>query len=147
MAKLKKSSVSEKFFALLFLVVAVILIFKLIEHKQRENRMEYFVGQGDSMLPTIEEGNELAVDPEAEIKEDDIIVFTCPECKVRQDDIDILTKRLIAKDEKGCFWVEGDNEEKSHDSRDFGWLCPNEIELHGKVVGVKEESGREVMTD
>jgi signal peptidase I len=145
MAKLKKSSISEKFFALIFLVVAVILIFKLIEYKQREDRIEYFVGQGDSMLPTIKEGNELAVDPETEIKVDDIIVFTCPECKVMQDDIDILTKRLIAKDENGCFWVEGDNKEKSYDSRDFGWLCPNEIRLHGKVVEVKEESDRDVI--
>ncbi|MDZ7611806.1 MAG: S24/S26 family peptidase [Candidatus Moranbacteria bacterium] len=135
----RRSSLVEKIFAGLFLVMAAVLIFRMAEQKQRQDRLEYFVGQGDSMLPTIREGAELTVDPEARVSENDIIVFTCRKCKQKNDDIDILTKRLIAKNEKGCLWVEGDNKANSYDSRDFGWLCPEEIELHGVVIKRDQE--------
>jgi signal peptidase I len=136
--KTGQSNIYEKVFAFLFLILAGILVFGMIKNKQEQDRLEYFEGEGDSMLPTISPGTELTVDPEKDPKEEDIIVFTCPKCKVKENDIDILTKRLIAKNEKGCFWVEGDNKEKSYDSRDFGWLCPEDIELHGTVVEMSE---------
>ena len=129
-----RDSKKEYVFITLFLVAAGFIIFKLVSDKNYQESLEHFYGEGDSMAPTILDREEITSDPNQKAEEGDIIVFKCEKCKITGDDIDILTERLIEINQEGCFWVEGDNSLKSYDSRNFGWLCPGEIEYYGVVL-------------
>jgi hypothetical protein len=51
----------------------------------------------------------------------------------------ILTKRLT-KINGDCFWVEGDNQDNSYDSNDFGWVCKNkDIRINGVVTAIGDK--------
>lgn len=129
-----KSTKTEYFFIVLFLLASSLLIFKMVQDKNYKDSIEYFVGEGASMEPTILSGEEIAVDPNKKPEINDIVVFRCEKCKIGLNDIDILTKRLLRENSNGCYWVEGDNKAKSYDSRDFGWLCPGEMEFLGTLI-------------
>jgi signal peptidase I len=128
-----KINKTEALFLMLFLLTTFLIVGKLIKDKKYQDSLQYFEGIGDSMKPTILDGEEIVTDPNLEAEINDIIVFSCEKCKIENDDIDILTKRVLDKNDKNCFWVEGDNKVRSHDSRNFGWLCPEEIEYFGVV--------------
>lgn len=129
-----KSSKAEYLFLALFLFFGVLFVGKLIKEKQYKESLEYFVGEGASMEPTIKDGEEIVADPNKIPEKNDIMVFRCDKCKSAINEIDILTKRVIRKNDQDCLWVEGDNKQKSLDSRNFGWLCPEEIEFLGVVL-------------
>jgi signal peptidase I len=124
----------EYLFLVLFLILAILMVNKMFQDKKYQESLRYFVGEGVSMEPTILNGEEIIVDPNKKPEINDIIVFRCEKCKIGLDDIDILTKRLIKENKKGCYWVEGDNKVRSYDSRDFGWLCSSEIEFLGVFI-------------
>ncbi|GEM_PF-1633514 len=124
----------EYLFLVLFLIVAGLIINKIFQDKKYQESLQYFVGKGASMEPTILDGEEIVTDPNQKPEINDIIVFKCEKCKIGQDDIDILTKRLLKINKEGCYWVEGDNKVKSYDSRDFDWLCQADIEFLGTVI-------------
>jgi signal peptidase I len=129
-----KTTKTEIVFLIIFLLATSLIIGKLIKDKKYQDSLQYFQGTGDSMTPTILDGEEVVVDPNLEPEINDIIVFSCQKCKTEKDDIDILTKRVENINDQGCLWVEGDNKIKSYDSRDFGWLCPEEIEFLGTLI-------------
>ncbi len=129
-----KSLFSKKWFRF-FLVFLVIVVSAIAFWKPRLD-----FGSGSSMEPTLHDGDvSISYSSHHSPKVGDIISFYCPECdrknKISTCDKDgcseqnrsNLTKRLIRIDDKGCYWVEGDNKKHSWDSRNFGWLCPSDI--------------------
>ena len=96
-------------------------------------------GKGKSMTPTIKSNDVSLGLPSFRYTHNDIITFNCfekcghPDAK---DKYNSLHKRIIDINENGCYWVEGDNKEKSYDSRDFGWLCPEDIRIQAKTFAV-----------
>ncbi len=106
----------------------------MFQDKKYQESLQYFNGEGASMELTILNGEEIKADPNQEPEIDDVIVFKCEKCKIGKNDIDILTKRLLKINRHDCYWIEGDNKERSYDSRNFGWLCPGEIEFLGTVI-------------
>lgn len=134
--------VFEWFFVIVFAAAAGLIINTLVQKKLKEDRAEYFIGQGRSMEPALFDGDELKVDPKEKPREEDLIVFRCERCMINEDMEDIMAKRLKLINADGCFWVEGDNKEVSLDSRDkkIDWLCPEDIELFGVVIEVNRPS-------
>lgn len=58
-------------------------------------------------------------------KTGDVIILNHPVLRIP------LLKRIL-KINKDLIWIEGDNKERSYDSRDFGWI--NKKEIQGKVM-------------
>lgn len=126
----------ELLFALVFLVGAGAVLYHSLYLRNQQQKLEYFEGKGQSMEPTFKTGDILVADKTAKPHEGDIIVFECKKCqKINSEEGDIMTKRVMRIDEKGCYWVEGDNKEISYDSRqrEVGWLCPDDLRVFGVV--------------
>jgi signal peptidase I len=110
-------------FFLLFIIIGLIIyIFKL----------NVGTGSGPSMKPTLSDETLQMGTYSFTPKPGDIISFNCVADKC--GDEYIIQKRIIKINNDGCFWVEGDNKEESFDSRDFGWLCPSEIQFLNKLI-------------
>jgi len=86
--------------------------------------------KGRSMEPTLFE-NDLVCAYSQEPQEGELVIFQCKNCGLDEPSI----KRL-KKIEAGCYWVEGDNLEHSYDSRNFGFLCPGNLDY---IWSVKKE--------
>jgi len=93
-----------------------------IEKSCREVRVN-----GCSMEPTLVENDLICAYIESP-QVGDLVVFKCKNCGLEDNAI----KRL-KKIENGCYWVEGDNLEHSFDSRNFGYLCANDLEYIWKA--------------
>ncbi len=77
----------------------------------------------------------------------DTVVFTCskPGCETYS-----YIKKLETIREDGCYWMEGNKEPwydekagmwmQSNDSRKFGWLCPEQINIQGVIHETKNYS-------
>ena len=83
---------------------------------------------GDSMLPTLKEGNEVicyrwAYSAKKPPKVDDIVV-----AKIK--DLEIIKRVIFVRDDE--VYLKGDNEQQSTDSRNFGWI--NNRQIVGKAV-------------
>ena len=84
------------------------------------NRRRFLVS-GDSMTPTFENGQFILMDPEPpSISEGDIVI-----CQHPTQDLEMVKRVVII--EEGRFFVQGDNKERSSDSRQFGWLTREHI--------------------
>ncbi len=106
---------------------------ELPEANWRE-RLLFFVGkrrafliEGDSMLPTLKDGDAILIDADAKIAVGDIILTKHPFKKSVK-----LVKRLSEIDQNGNYFLVGDNPPESTDSRTFGALSPKH--LLGKAV-------------
>lgn len=76
---------------------------------------------GDSMAPTLENGQFILMDPEPpSISEGDVVI-----CHHPGQDLEMVKRVVII--EEGRFFVQGDNKERSSDSRQFGWLTREHI--------------------
>ena len=131
--------VSKNGYSVAFYVIAILalLIAVFIANKYVPNRKYVeFVGVGSSMEPALFDGDTLWVDPDEIPSERDIIVFSCLSCDPSQSS-ETMTKRVYDINETGCYWLLGDNRETSHDSRNFGWLCEDDMELHGVVEKIE----------
>lgn len=93
----------------------------------RIGRRRIFKVAGDSMSPTLTDGDVILISPKASIVPGDIVVAKHP----YKQSVKIL-KRVAAIDENGRYSLEGDNPDESSDSRTFGTL-PIEY-IHGKAV-------------
>ncbi len=83
---------------------------------------------GDSMVPTLENGQFILVDPDPpSISEGDIVI-----CQHPHQDLEMVKRVVII--EEGRFFVQGDNTERSNDSRQFGWLT--RVHIEGVVVSL-----------
>ncbi len=94
-----------------------------------------FIGEGSSMEPTLQDEDEVVVNSERKPQAGDILVFKC-KTKCKEFPGEIMTKRLAQIDENNCYWLLGDNQEVSYDSRIFGKLCPQDLEVYGVVTDV-----------
>ena len=84
-----------------------------------------FKVKGRSMLPDYKEGDYLLINKLGRIKKGDVVVLRHPEIK------ELILKR-ISKIENGKYYVLGDNNKQSTDSRHFGVVDRNMIV--GKVM-------------
>lgn len=78
------------------------------------------------MNPTLKDGEAVLVDREAEIEVGDIVIARHP---IGQNEI---AKRVGRINERGHYYLVGDNQDESEDSRDFGAVTREYIK--GKVV-------------
>ena len=84
------------------------------------NRRRFLVS-GDSMKPTLENGQFVLVDPKpAVVSEGDIVI-----CRHPTMDLELVKRVMVL--EEGRFFVQGDNVKESSDSRQFGWLTKEHI--------------------
>jgi signal peptidase I len=90
---------------------------------------------GHSMEPTSFDGDVVFSSSLKSPKAGDIFIFYCraDRCERNKE----LLKRLIDIDSNGCIFVQGDNiDAMSHDSRDYGRLCPGEFEYRAVVISI-----------
>ncbi|MEP7039203.1 MAG: nickel-type superoxide dismutase maturation protease [Acidobacteriota bacterium] len=86
-----------------------------------------YICEGKSMNPTLKDSEVVLVDRNAEIKVGDIVVAKHP---VEQNSE--IVKRVERINERGNYFLVGDNLEDSNDSRHFGAVSKEYIK--GKVV-------------
>ena len=77
---------------------------------------------GQSMKPTIDEGDELLIAQRKSVRVGDIVVLEHP-----RDSDTVILKRVKRLDEGGVVWIEGDNPDESTDSRQFGQVRRSEL--------------------
>lgn len=65
------------------------------------------------------------------LNDDGYIANELKECPIRKIKI---VKRIKKINSDNCIWFEGDNKERSYDSREAGWFCPGEFEIKGSVM-------------
>jgi nickel-type superoxide dismutase maturation protease len=90
-------------------------------------RRHKYVCEGTSMNPTLKDGETVLVDREAEIEVGDIVIARHP---VEQSSE--IVKRVERINERGHYFLVGDNPDGSNDSRHFGAVTKDYIK--GKVV-------------
>ncbi|MDQ3800838.1 MAG: nickel-type superoxide dismutase maturation protease [Acidobacteriota bacterium] len=83
---------------------------------------EIFLVQGDSMLPSLKDGDLVLVNPYAEPKTGDIVLAQHP----FQKSVRII-KRIREISPEGRYFLVGDNAGESTDSRSFGALSAKDI--------------------
>lgn len=83
---------------------------------------EIFAIEGDSMQPTLKKGDCVFINPKAEPKAGDIVLFRHPYKKSVK-----AIKRLAQITEDGKYLVVGDNKFESSDSRTFGAIAAKDI--------------------
>jgi nickel-type superoxide dismutase maturation protease len=86
-----------------------------------------YICAGKSMMPTIGDGEAVLVDRAAKIEVGDIVVAKHP-VEQRSE----IVKRIERINERGHYFLVGDNREDSNDSRHFGAVTREYIK--GKVV-------------
>lgn len=95
-------------------------------------RRHKYVCEGRSMNPTLKDGEVVLVDRDAEIKVGDIVVAKHP-----VEQISEVVKRVKSINERGHYFLVGDNPDNSTDSRDYGAVTREYIK--GKVVARTNE--------
>lgn len=86
-----------------------------------------YVCEGKSMNPTLKDGEIVLVDREAEIEVGDIVVAKHPFEQNNE-----VVKRVASINERGHYFLIGDNLDDSEDSRHYGAVTRDYIK--GKVV-------------
>lgn len=114
--------------ALLILLAILILIVLFFVFFQ------FVVVRGNSMYPTLKDGQVLVLKRTKRINEGDIVVATstkCPKTMIKR-----VVSIRVGMDSSLEYFLVGDNFKHSLDSRAFGWIPHNEIE--GKIVSWKK---------
>ena len=112
------------------------------------SELTYSKISGDSMAPTLQDGETYLVIPPSLYQPQlgDMLSFRCvdddrcfdliaPDIRERDglNESIYLVKRWVHTEADGCMHLEGDNKENSWDSRSFGCLYPEEVEILGTV--------------
>lgn len=83
---------------------------------------EIFIIEGDSMLPTLKQGDCVFINPSAKPKVGDIVLFRHP----FKQSVNVV-KRLAQITSDGRYFLVGDNALESTDSRSFGAISAKDI--------------------
>ena len=83
---------------------------------------EIFIIEGDSMLPTLKQGDCVFINPSAKPKVGDIVLFLHP----FKQSVKVV-KRLAQITSDGRYFLVGDNALESTDSRSFGAISAKDI--------------------
>lgn len=113
-------------------VVIALVILALIIKLIRE--FELLVVTGDSMYPTLKDGEIVLLHKTQDVQVDDIIIVTDSTISDKT-----IIKRVLSVTKIGGqkrYWIEGDNKEVSYDSRKFGYIKQDVIE--GKIIRWKK---------
>lgn len=94
--------------------------------------LELYRIEGDSMVPTLRPGDDVAVDPNGTLAVGDVVVIRHP----FKTDI-VMIKRIFRIEDDGKLFLSSDNPFESTDSRTFG-AVPIEY-LKGKAVAVLDK--------
>jgi nickel-type superoxide dismutase maturation protease len=105
-------------------IYEIALIFLGYRHK--------YICEGVSMNPTLKDGEVVLVDRNAAIEVGDIVVAKHPFEQTSE-----VVKRIARINERGNYFLVGDNLENSNDSRHFGAVTKDYIK--GKVVARLKE--------
>lgn len=112
------------------------------------SQLSYSQISGDSMEPTLQDGETyLSIPPELYTPEmGDMVSFRCinddrcfdliPPAIRDRDGLNgdiYLVKRWVRTEADGCMHLEGDNKENSWDTRSFGCVYPDDIEIFATV--------------
>ena len=115
----------------IFLVIFTALVY-LIRFAIRN--LEFIIVSGDSMFPTLHDGQVVLLYKTDKIKVGDIVIATdtskCPRTMIKR----VLSIRYIGGEYR--YWIEGDNKDNSFDSRNYGHIRKNAIE--GKIIRWKK---------
>lgn len=92
------------------------------------DRWEIIVVRGDSMLPTLNDGDYVLIDKKPKYYFlGDICVLTPP------NELNLVVKRITKMNlQISEYWFLGDNRNNSKDSRYYGWVKEEQIE--GRVI-------------
>lgn len=92
------------------------------------DRWEIIVVRGDSMLPTLNDGDYVLIDKKPKYYFlGDICVLTPP------NELNLVVKRITKMNPQiSEYWFLGDNRNNSKDSRYYGWVTEKQIE--GRVI-------------
>ncbi|MEA1926131.1 MAG: S24 family peptidase [Patescibacteria group bacterium] len=83
---MREGELSKGFYLVVFIIAVTFLVVGF--YFLPSDRYDVFLGTGNSMEPTLSDGDELTVDPKQEPKPGDIIVFSCLTCpNVSSDEI------------------------------------------------------------
>lgn len=108
-----------------------LIIMKEADWKERIlfflGRRHGFLVEGDSMLPTLKDGDAVLINSKEKINVGDIVLAQHP----FKQSVKIL-KRISEISPEGKYFLVGDNEEESTDSRSFGAIQAKDI--LGKAV-------------
>lgn len=89
---------------------------------------------GRSMEPTLMNGSLASYNVSLKPEINSVVAFDCFTEKCINGENPNKVKRLIKINEQGCYWFEGDNPDHSWDSRNYGWLCGNDVKIQGVVI-------------
>ena len=93
-----------------------------------------YVCEGKSMNPTLKDGEVVLVERNAKVEVGDIVVAKHPTEQTSE-----IVKRIERINERGHYFLVGDNLEDSNDSRHFGAIAKEYIK--GKVVARLSKNG------
>lgn len=85
---------------------------------------------GNSMYPTLKDGDWVIIDVYALEEDEDIVVLDTSDTELGTDFI--IKRYYEEKSESNKIWLEGDNKENSYDSRNYGLFDRNNIK--GKAI-------------
>lgn len=89
---------------------------------------------GRSMEPTFRNGSTVNYSDKLSPKVGDVIYFSCSKKECHDVDTEDGLIKRISSIHDDCFYLLGDNPDRSLDSRDFGELCGDQIAIHGVVI-------------
>ncbi len=88
--------------------------------------------KGQSMVPLLKEGERVCAYQEKPAI-GDLAVFKCKDCPIENEAV-----KKVEKIKNGCFWILGNNPEHSLDSRQFGFLCPENLKYIWKAKKIEK---------
>ncbi len=88
--------------------------------------------KGRSMEPLLKQGVRVCAYQEKPAV-GDLAVFKCKDCPIKNEAV-----KKVEKIENDCFWLLGEDPSHSLDSRQFGFLCPENLEYIWKAEEVED---------
>lgn len=112
----------------LFIICLVVIITILVV------KFEIIIACGESMYPTIKDGDFLLVYKSKKVELNKVYVLDLKLTHINYEQIVVKRVVDISSVDNGFLWLEGDNPPKSYDSRSYGYVNPKFI--IGRVVKI-----------